>query len=103
MQDYSALKHSLGRPVSQTVDSPILIFDFFELQDAFLTLFIILVFGVVLYAWEAMLVGLLIVIVGIPIVRRRNEKGVFLHKPYKALGMKLPGLFNPGKKKKYSD
>ena len=35
-----------------------------------------------------------------PIIRRRNERGVFFHWPYRNLKMSLPGLINPKGKTK---
>ena len=103
MHDYSSVRQSHGRPVSQTIDSPIMVFDYFELGDAFAVLGIILVLGVLLNAWEAMLFGLVLVIGVVPQVRRKNEKGIFLHWPYRLLGMSLPSLINPGRNGRFSD
>ena len=58
---------------SQTIDSPILIFDYWELSDTFLALAIIPVFRVVLYSWRATFVLLVASL-------RRSEKtprGIF--------------------------
>ena len=103
MHDYGELRRLNGRAVSQTIDSPIMVFDYFELGDAFAVLGIILVFGVLLYTWELMLLGLVVVIGIMPQVRRRNEKGIFLHWPYRRLGMSLPALINPGGSRRFSD
>jgi len=103
MYDYSGLKREYGRQVSQTVDSPIMIFDYFELTDGFAALAIILVFGVAFFSWSLMSV-LLTLVLGIgPVVKRRNNRGVFLHWPYRTLGISLPGLVNPGEGRRYSD
>ena len=103
MHDYSELKQKYGRKVSQTIDSPITVFDFWELSDVFLGLLIILIFGIIAYSWITMLVLLLIFLVIGPFVKKINNKGIYLHWPYKNLGMNLPGLLNPGGKKRYSD
>lgn len=103
MYSYDSLRQSAGHRVSQTIDSPIMVFDYFELADVFIGLFIILFFGVVLYSWGTMLL-LLVLFLGVgPIIKRRNEKGIYLHWPYRHLGMSLPGLINPKSERKYSD
>lgn len=103
MHDYAAIKRTHGRAVSQTIDAPIMVFDYFELGDAFAVLGIILVFGVLLYSWEIMLAGLVVVIGFAPIIRRRNERGIFLHWPYRSARMALPALFNPRGRRRFSD
>jgi len=48
--------------------------------------------------------ALLVIVLGIgPFVRKRNHKGVFIHWPYRHLGVSLPGLINPGRSRRYSD
>ena len=80
-----------------------MIFDYFELSDVFAALGIIMVFGVVFYEWTLMFC-LLALLLGIgPVIKRRNEKGVFMHWPHRRLHMSLPGLINPGGSRKYSD
>ena len=103
MHDYSRLKKDHGQQVSQTIDSPIMIFDYFELGDAFVALAIILIFGVALYSWGIMTLLLGLVLGFAPIVRRKNNKGIFLHWPYRKVGVSLPGLINPGEGRRYSD
>lgn len=103
MHNYADIRRTHGTKVSQTIDSPIMIFDYFELSDAFSALAVILVFGIILYSWEAMLILLAIVLGVAPVVRRRNQKGVFLHWPYRKFGVDLPGLVNPGEGRRYSD
>ncbi len=103
MHSYETLKSRHGRPVSQTIDAPILIFDYFELSDAFAALFIIMIFGVLLYAWTEML-ALLVLCLGVgPHVKRSRPKGIYLHWPYRKLNMSLPGLFNPKGCRRFSD
>lgn len=103
MYDYQILKKQYGNRVSQTVDSPITIFDFWELGDAFAALFIVLVFGVLFYSWGIMFV-LLVVTLGIgPVIKRKNKPGIFFHWPYRVLGIQLPGLFNPKGRRRFSD
>lgn len=103
MHDYREMKKLRGTQVSQTIDSPILIFDFWELPDAFLALAIILIFGVIFYSWGTM-VFLLTLTLGIgPVIRRRNQRGIFLHWPYSNLSIHLPGLFNPKGNRRFSD
>lgn len=103
MYDYSKIRRSHGVKVSQTIDSPIMIFDYFELSDAFAALAIIMIFGVLIYSWGIMMILLILVLGFGPVVRRRNNKGVFFHYPYRHLGVSLPGFINPGDAKRYSD
>jgi len=103
MYSYESLKEKHGTKVSQTIDSPILVFDYFELSEIFTALFVVLMFGVILYSWGLMLV-LLVLNLGLgPVIRRRNKRGIFFHWPYRNLKMSLPGLINPKGKTKYSD
>lgn len=101
-QEFLKYKHS--SLVSQTIDSPIMVFDYWELSDVFLALFIIMVFGVVFYSWGTM-IFLLGICLGLgPAIKRRHPKGIFFHWPYANLKMALPGILNPrGKIRKYSD
>ncbi len=103
MHDYSSLKRLHGNRVSQTIDSPIMIFDYFELSDAFAALAVIMVFGVALYSWGLMTILLAFVLGVGPVIRRRNNKGIFLHWPYRKFGVSLPGFVNPGEGRRYSD
>lgn len=103
MHSYSSLKQKYGHRVSQTIDSPILIFDFWELSDAFSALAIILVFGVLFSAWGLMVALLCFTLGAGPIIRRRNHPGVFFHYPYRHLWINLPGLINPRGRRKFSD
>lgn len=103
MYNYDTIKEKHGRQVSQTIDSPIMVFDYWELSDVFIALFVVLVFGVILYTWIPMMV-LLIAVLGIgPVVKRKNNRGIFMHWPYRVFGMSLPGLINPKRGRKYSD
>ena len=103
MHSYASMRARHGNPVSQTIDSPIMIFDYWQIGDAFVAIGVVLVFGVVFYEW-ALMMGLLgIVLVIGPAIRRRNEKGIFLHWPYRKLGVSLPGLLNPQGRRTYSD
>ncbi|PIP90399.1 MAG: hypothetical protein COW79_07690 [Bdellovibrionales bacterium CG22_combo_CG10-13_8_21_14_all_38_13] len=103
MYNYDSLKESHDNKVSQTIDSPILVFDYFELTEVFAALLVMLVFGIIFYSWGLMLL-FLVVILGIgPQVRRRNKKGIYFHWPYRKFHMTLPGLINPKGRKKYSD
>jgi hypothetical protein len=107
MHDYQSLKREHGNRVSQTIDSPIMIFDFWELSEAFAGLFIVLVFGVVFYSWGIMLLLLAGVLIAGPIIRNKNNKGIFFHWPYRNWGIQLPGIINPKCRpnggRKYSD
>ena len=103
MHSYASMREKYGNPVSQTIDSPIMIFDYWELSDAFSAIAVILVFGVFFYEWT-MMIALLLVVLGIgPGIRRRNEKAIFLHWPYRKFGVSLPGLLNPKGRRTYSD
>lgn len=103
MFDYRPLKQNHGVRVSQTIDSPIMIFDHFELGDAFVTIGIVLIFGVIFYAWGPMML-LLVLFLGLgPVIRKRNPKGIFLHWPYRHLGISLPGIINPIRRRRFSD
>ena len=103
MHTYSLLKQAHGHRVSQTIVSPILIFDFWELSDAFVALAIILLFGVLFSTW-GLLVFLLALTLGAgPVIRRRNKPGVFFHYPYRKRLINLPGLINPRGPRKFSD
>ncbi len=103
MHDYVEIRRRYGRKVSQTIDEAIMIFDYFELGDAFAALIVIMVFGVVFYSWGTMCVLLALVLGAAPVIRRRNEKGIFLHWPYRNFGVSLPGLFNPKGRRTFSD
>jgi hypothetical protein len=80
-----------------------MIFDFWELSEGIAALFIIMVFGVIFYSWELMIPLLGFCLVASPLIKKRNNKGVFFHWPYRHLGIALPGLINPKRRKKYSD
>ena len=103
MLDYQPLRRTHGNRVSQTIDSPILIFDFWELSDAFLALFVVLVFGVVFYSWGAMCALLVVTLGLIPVFKRRHERGILLHWPYRRWRVSLPGLVNPKGRRQFSD
>ncbi len=103
MHSYASMRSKHGNPVSQTIDSPITIFDYWELGDAFAAIAVILVFGILFYEWVLMIVTLLFVLGIGPAIRKKNEKGIFLHWPYRYLGISLPGLLNPRGSKTYSD
>ncbi len=80
-----------------------MIFDHFELSDAFVALFIVLVFGVLFYSWFSMF-SLLVIFLGIgPVIKKNHPKGIFLHWPYQKLAISLPGLINPKGERKFSD
>lgn len=103
MHDYRRLKTEFGTRVSQTIDSPITILDFWELSDAFIALSIILTFGVILYSWGLMTIFLAFSLVGVPWIKSRYHRGIFFHWPYKHIWISLPGLINPRGNRKYSD
>lgn len=100
--EFLKLKHASS--VSQTIDAPIRVLEFWELGDVFAALFIILVFGVLFYSWGTMFILLLFCLGAGPWIKRRHPKGIFFHWPYKKLRMALPGLVNPkGHARRFSD
>ncbi len=103
MHSYETLRRENGNRVSQTIDSPIMIFDYWELSDGFFALLIVLTFGIVLYSWGLMFLGLAISLGVVPAIRRRNNRGIFLHWPYRNFGLSLPGLINPRGRRRFSD
>ncbi len=103
MHDYSGVRKEYGRRVSQTIDSPIMIVDVWELSEAFAGIFVVLFFGVIAYAWGAMCLGLLLVLVVVPVIKKHHNRGIFLHWPYRKFRMRLPGLINPRGRRKFSD
>jgi hypothetical protein len=103
VHEYGRLKKLHGKRVSQTIDSPIMIMDFWELSDAFAAVLVVLMFGVILYSWGIMSALLLVCLVAVPIIKRSHNRGVFLHWPYRNLWISLPGLLNPRGRRKFSD
>jgi hypothetical protein len=103
MHDYAGLRDSRGSLVSQTIDSPVTIFDYFELGDAFVALVVILLFGVIFYSWGTMCVLLAVLLGVVPPLRLKYPRGILLHWPHRHLGVSLPGLFNPRGSRVYSD
>jgi hypothetical protein len=98
------LKAKYSSEVSQTTDSPIMVFDFWELSDVFIGLFIIMIFGVMFYSWGTMFTLLLLCLGAGPVIKQKYPKGIFFHWPYARLRMDLPGLVNPkGRERHYSD
>lgn len=103
MHNYDEMRRKHSKAVCQTVDSPILVFDYFELGEMFIALTALLIFGIIISSWQLMILSLFITLGVLPVLRKRNPKGFFLHWPYKHLNMELPGLINPKGNKKYSD
>lgn len=103
MHDYSEVRQTRGHTVNQTLDSPIMIFDTWELSEIFAALAMILIFGIAFYLWVPLCVFLVITLVGLPYIRKRFNKGMALHYPYKKFGMSLPGLLNPKGRSHVSD
>lgn len=97
------MREKHGTRVSQTIDSPIMVFDYFELTEIFVALLVILIWGVVFNSWGTMIFFLILNLGFGPVIRKRNKKGVFLHWPYCHLKMSLPGVLNPKGNRKYSD
>ena len=103
MYNYDSMREKYGNKVSQTIDSPIMVFNYFELTEVFASLMVILIFGVIFYSWGTMLLCLIFTLGFGPVIRRRNKKGIFFHWPYRYLRMSLPGIINPKGPRKYSD
>lgn len=103
MYDYTGMKRTLGRAVNQTLDSPIMVFEFWELSEVFVALFMILVFGIVFYEWLLLCALLIVTLIGLPYVRRNYNKGMAFHFPYSRFRMQLPGIINPKGMVKMSD
>lgn len=103
MHSYESMRRKYSQKVSQTLDTPIMVFDYFEFSDVMLSLLMMMFFGIVLYSFPLMVVSLVVTLGIVPVIKRRYPRGIFFHWPYQRLGMSLPGLFNPGKSTKYSD
>ena len=103
MRDYTEMKRKLGRPVNQTLDSPVMVLEFWELSEVFVALALILIFGAMFYQWALLCALLMVALVGLPYVRRNFNRGMVFHWPYSRLGMALPGLQNPGAGRPMSD
>lgn len=103
MHKQELLKAKHASLVSQTIDSPIMVFDFWELSDVFIALFIILIFGVLFYSWGTMFFLLLLCLGAGPAIKKKYPKGIFFHWPYARLRMHLPGLVNPKGRRQFSD
>ena len=103
MLNYEGLKENHGTKIGQTIDSPILVFDYFTLSEIFTALLVVLMFGVVFYSWGLMFLILFLVLGVGPFVRRRYHRGIFFHWPYRKFHMALPGIVNPKGRRKFSD
>jgi hypothetical protein len=103
MHDYSDLKRTRGYRVNQTLDAPILVFEYWELTEIFVGLGLILVLGVLFYEWALLCALLILTLIGLPYVRRNFNKGMEFHYPYRKFGMTLPGLVNPKWRTRMSD
>ncbi|MFN9066713.1 MAG: hypothetical protein ACK5V3_05750 [Bdellovibrionales bacterium] len=104
MRKQELLKAKYSSLVSQTIDSPIMVFDIWELSDVFIALFIILVFGVLFYSWGTMFTLLSLCLGFGPAIKKKYPKGIFLHWPFSRLRMELPGLVNPkSNNRRFSD
>ena len=103
MVNYKQLARTHGTQISQTLDSPIMFLDVWELSDVLMALGSILVFGIVFYSWGLMVLALIWCLFIGPKIKAKNNRGVLMHFPYRHLGMGLPGLMNPGKGRLYSD
>jgi hypothetical protein len=77
MYSYEEIKRQHGRKVSQTIDSPITVFQFWELTDVFIGLFIILIFGVIFYSWWTMFILLGLFLGAGPYIKREKQQRYF--------------------------
>lgn len=89
--------------MNQTLDAPILVFEYWELSEVFVALAMILIFGIMFYEWVLLCVLLILTLIGLPYIRRNYNRGMEFHYPYKTLGMSLPGLINPKWRGRMSD
>lgn len=103
MLSYDNLKTRSAKKVSKTLDVPIMVFDYFELSEMMIAMACILIFQLLIGSIFLNFISLIIVLGVVPVIRRSNEKGVFLHWPYRKFNMSLPGLINPRGNKRYSD
>ena len=103
MYCYQEMKLKHSKRVCKTLNDPIMFLDKWDLMDLFLCLLIILVFGVLFYHWTLMFILLFIAMTYIPYVKKKNNKGVFIHFAYRHLKVNLLGFINPKGRKKYSD
>lgn len=103
MRKIDILKQRHSRSISQTIHSPILVFDYWELTDVFAALTVIFIFGVLFYSWGTMLLLLALVLGFGPAIKRRYPRGIFMHWPFSRLHMSLPGLVNSKGSRRYSD
>ena len=103
MHSYKELRKSNGSRISQTLDSPIMFADLWDLSDILTCLASILIFGLVFYSWVLLLLSLIWTLIANPMIKRKFNRGFLLHLPYRLLNMKLNGLVNPGKGQRFSD
>ena len=103
MHSYESMKSEYGNPVSQTIDGPILFLGIWDLWDLGISLMIILIFGIIFYAWWTMIALSLLTLVVIPRIKRKHQRGVFFHWFYRHLNIELPALINPKGTVKFSD
>ncbi len=95
MHDYSEMRKRLGYSVNQTLDSPVMVLEFWEISEIFVALVFIMILGVLFYEWLLLCLTLIATLVGLPYLRKHFNKGIVLHYPYYKFGMSLPGLVNP--------
>lgn len=100
---YYQLRVAHGRAIAQTLDSPVLVMDYWELTDVYATLIVVIVGGLIMAQWLLTLIMLVTVLGVVPSVRKNNEKGFLYHWPYKQLGIELRGITNPQRRSAYSD
>ena len=103
MHDYTGMRKKLGYSVNQTLDAPIMLFEIWELSEVFVSLGLILIFGIIFYEWLILCILLSITLVGLPYLRKHFNKGIAFHYPYQRFGMHLPGLANPSGRTRVSD
>lgn len=103
MHNYDSLKEEYAKKIAQTIDQPILVFDYFELGEMLCSLVCIIVFQLVIGSWILMLLSLITTLGVMPIIRRSHPKGIFFHWPYRHLQMNLPGIINPKGNRNFSD
>lgn len=103
MRKQDILKQHHSRNISQTIHTPIMVFDHWELTDVFAALLVVFIFGVLFYSWGTMLLFLMVILGFGPAIKRRYPRGIFMHWPFNKLHMNLPGLINSKGSRRYSD
>ena len=103
IHSYESVKEKHGKAICQTIDQRIIILDFWDLWDLGGMLLTLLFVGVILYSWWIMILMILVQGMLIPSIKKRNNRGVFLHCFYRKFKVELLGMMNPKGRRKFSD